>query len=56
MWGVDPQVLSWKAGDGIVLKVDWNPISNLIASCGEDCRYKVHTLTQYYKVMHESPI
>ena len=35
------KVLSWKAGEGIVLKVDWNPISNLIASCGEDCRYKV---------------
>ena len=31
----------WKAHDGIVLKVDWNPINNLIISGGEDCKYKV---------------
>jgi len=24
-----------------VLKVDWNPINNLIISCSEDCKYKV---------------
>eukprot|EP00736_Rhodelphis_marinus_P011395 Rmarinus@m.26807 len=30
-----------KAHDGVVLKVDWNPVNNLIVSCGEDCRYKV---------------
>lgn len=31
----------WKGHDGIVLKVDWNPINNLIISGGEDCKYKV---------------
>lgn len=34
---------SWKAHDAVVLKVDWSPISNLIVSGGEDCKYKVHT-------------
>ena len=24
-----------------MLKVDWNPINNLIISGGEDCKYKV---------------
>jgi intraflagellar transport protein 80 len=33
--------ISWKAHDGLVLKVDWSPISNLVVSGGEDCRYKV---------------
>ncbi|KAK3271476.1 Intraflagellar transport protein 80 [Cymbomonas tetramitiformis] len=33
--------LQWKAHEGTVLKVDWNPINNLIVSGGEDCRYKV---------------
>lgn len=32
---------SWKAHDGIVLQVDWNPVNNLILSCGEDCKYKI---------------
>lgn len=31
----------WKAHDGVVLKVDWNPINNLIISGGEDCKYRV---------------
>ena len=31
----------WKAHDAAVLKVDWNPVNNLIISGGEDCRYKV---------------
>ena len=34
-------LLQWKAHDGVVLKVDWNPINNLIISGGEDCKYKV---------------
>jgi hypothetical protein len=34
-------MLQWKAHDGVVLKVDWNPINNLIISGAEDCRYKV---------------
>ena len=33
--------LRWKAHDGVVMKVDWNPVHGLIVSCGEDCRYKV---------------
>ena len=33
--------LQWKAHEGLVLKADWNPSSNLIVSVGEDCRYKV---------------
>lgn len=35
-------LLQWKAHDGVVLKVDWNPINNLIISGGEDCKYKVN--------------
>ena len=31
----------WKAHDGCVLKVDWNPLTKLIVSGGEDGRYKV---------------
>ena len=31
----------WKAHDGIILKVDWNSVNNLIISGGEDCKYKV---------------
>ena len=33
--------LMWKAHDGTVLHVDWNPLNNKIVSCGEDCKYKV---------------
>ena len=32
---------SWKAHDGTVLKVDWNPVNGLIVTGGEDRRYKV---------------
>ena len=31
----------WKAHDGIILKVDWNSVNDLILSGAEDCRYKV---------------
>lgn len=33
--------LSWKAHDGLVLAADWNPANNLIASCGEDCKFRI---------------
>ncbi|PRP82583.1 hypothetical protein PROFUN_04888 [Planoprotostelium fungivorum] len=33
--------MQWKAHDGTVLKVDWNPVNNMIISAGEDCKYKV---------------
>lgn len=31
----------WKAHDGFVMKIDWNPVNDLILSGGEDCKYKV---------------
>jgi intraflagellar transport protein 80 len=33
--------VSWKAHDGVVLKADWNAITGLVVTGGEDCRYKV---------------
>lgn len=33
--------VQWVGHDGLVLKVDWNPINNSIISAGEDCHYKV---------------
>lgn len=36
-------VAQWRAHDGTVLKVDWNPVNNLIVSGGEDCKYKVRS-------------
>ena len=38
---VNDKQTKWKAHEGTVLKLDWNPINNLIVSVGEDCRYKV---------------
>ncbi|XP_074535318.1 intraflagellar transport protein 80 homolog isoform X2 [Halichoeres trimaculatus] len=35
------KVIQWKAHDGIILKVDWNSVNELILSGGEDCKYKV---------------
>lgn len=34
-------VLQWKAHDGVILKIDWNPVTAFIVSGGEDCKYKV---------------
>lgn len=34
-------LFQWKAHEGLILKVAWNPSNNLIVSGGEDCRYKV---------------
>lgn len=33
--------LAWQGHDGIILKVDWSSVTDLIVSGGEDCRYKV---------------
>uniref|UniRef100_A0A7S3R5J7 Intraflagellar transport protein 80 n=1 Tax=Dunaliella tertiolecta TaxID=3047 RepID=A0A7S3R5J7_DUNTE len=33
--------ITWKAHEGVVLKVDWSPISSMVVSGGEDCKYKV---------------
>lgn len=35
------KVRQWKAHDGVILKVDWNSVNDLIISGGEDCKYKV---------------
>ncbi|XP_076590790.1 intraflagellar transport protein 80 homolog isoform X2 [Chaetodon auriga] len=35
------KVIQWKAHDGVILKVDWNSVNDLILSGGEDCKYKV---------------
>ncbi|XP_030430828.1 intraflagellar transport protein 80 homolog isoform X3 [Gopherus evgoodei] len=34
------KVLQWKAHDGVILKLDWNSVNDLILSAGEDCKYK----------------
>jgi intraflagellar transport protein 80 len=33
--------VKWKAHDGAVMKADWNPVTNLVVTGGEDRRYKV---------------
>ncbi|KAJ7333192.1 Intraflagellar transport protein 80 [Desmophyllum pertusum] len=51
--------VQWKGHDGVVLKVDWNPINNLIISGGEDCKYKVwdsYGRVLYSSMLHEYPI
>ena len=34
------------------MKVDWNPINNMILSGGEDCKYKVSHLTVFFNYQH----
>ena len=49
----------WKAHDGVILKVDWNPVNNLILSGAEDCRYKVwdsYGRQLYSSHPHEYPV
>lgn len=49
----------WKAHDGIILTVDWNPVNNLIISGAEDCKYKVWDTfgrPMYSSAAHEYPI
>uniref|UniRef100_H0WDL4 Intraflagellar transport protein 80 homolog n=1 Tax=Cavia porcellus TaxID=10141 RepID=H0WDL4_CAVPO len=53
------KVLQWKAHDGIILKVDWNSVNDLILSAGEDCKYKVwdsYGRPLYSSQPHEHPI
>uniref|UniRef100_A0A2D4Q0U3 Intraflagellar transport protein 80 homolog n=1 Tax=Micrurus surinamensis TaxID=129470 RepID=A0A2D4Q0U3_MICSU len=53
------KVLQWKAHDGIILKVDWNSVNDLILSAGEDCKYKVwdsYGRLLYSSLPHEYPI
>ncbi|GAB5576702.1 intraflagellar transport protein 80 homolog isoform X1 [Prionailurus iriomotensis] len=52
-------LLRWKAHDGIILKVDWNSVNDLILSAGEDCKYKVwdsYGRPLYNSQPHEHPI
>ncbi|GBG65480.1 hypothetical protein CBR_g51075 [Chara braunii] len=44
--------MQWKAHEGPVLKVDWNPVNHLIVSGGEDCLYKVWDI--YGRLLYQS--
>ncbi|KAG7471095.1 hypothetical protein MATL_G00120740 [Megalops atlanticus] len=53
------KVLQWKAHDGVILKVDWNSVNDLILSGGEDCKYKVwdsYGRLLYASSSHDYPI
>lgn len=53
------KVLQWKAHDGVILKVDWNTVNDLILSGGEDCKYKVwdsYGRLLYSSSPHDYPI
>ncbi|KAK2150951.1 hypothetical protein LSH36_381g02111 [Paralvinella palmiformis] len=50
---------TWRAHDGVILKVDWNPVNNLILSAAEDCKYKVwdnYGRLMYSSNTHDYPI
>eukprot|EP00026_Physarum_polycephalum_P003964 Phypoly_transcript_03981.p1 GENE.Phypoly_transcript_03981~~Phypoly_transcript_03981.p1 ORF type:complete len:761 (+),score=98.06 Phypoly_transcript_03981:1-2283(+) len=46
--------IQWQAHDAPVLKVDWNPVNNLIVSGGEDCKYKVWDC--YGRMLYQSKV
>ncbi|XP_074657644.1 intraflagellar transport protein 80 homolog [Tubulanus polymorphus] len=51
--------LTWKAHDGLILTLDWNPVNNLILSGAEDCKYKVwdcYGRLMYHSGIHDYPI
>ncbi|XP_064418295.1 intraflagellar transport protein 80 homolog isoform X1 [Latimeria chalumnae] len=53
------KVLQWKAHEGVILKVDWNSVNDLILSGGEDCKYKVwdsYGRLLYSSQSHDYPI
>ncbi|XP_036393391.1 intraflagellar transport protein 80 homolog isoform X2 [Megalops cyprinoides] len=53
------KVLQWKAHEGVILKVDWNSVNDLILSGGEDCKYKVwdsYGRLLYASSSHDYPI
>ncbi|XP_038671101.1 intraflagellar transport protein 80 homolog isoform X3 [Scyliorhinus canicula] len=53
------KILQWKAHDGVILKVDWNAVNDLILSGGEDCKYKVwdsYGRLLYSAQAHDYPI
>lgn len=47
------KVIQWKAHEGVILKVDWNSVNDLIISGGEDCKYKVWD--SFGRLLHTSP-
>ena len=49
---INVKPLKWKAHEGAVLKVDWNPVNNLVVSGGEDCKYKVWDM--YGRILYSS--
>ncbi|XP_069004319.1 intraflagellar transport protein 80 homolog isoform X2 [Embiotoca jacksoni] len=46
------KVIQWKAHDGVILKVEWNSVNDLILSGGEDCKYKVWD--SFGRLLHSS--
>ncbi|XP_068216977.1 intraflagellar transport protein 80 homolog [Palaemon carinicauda] len=51
--------IQWKAHDGVILKVTWNPNTGLILSGGEDTRYRVWDgfgRQLYSSAQHQHPI
>ncbi|XP_077396712.1 intraflagellar transport protein 80 homolog isoform X2 [Festucalex cinctus] len=53
------KVIQWKAHDGVILKVDWNSVNDLILSGGEDCKYKVWDSfgrLLYLSLSHDYPV
>ncbi|KAJ1554606.1 Intraflagellar transport protein 80 [Cladochytrium tenue] len=51
--------IQWKAHDGVVLAVDWNPVNGLIVSGGEDKKYRVWDgfgRAIYASAAHEHPV
>ncbi|XP_061639072.1 intraflagellar transport protein 80 homolog isoform X2 [Phyllopteryx taeniolatus] len=53
------KVIQWKAHDGVILKVDWNSVNDLILSGGEDCKYKVWDSfgrLLYFSLSHDYPV
>ncbi|XP_054649376.1 intraflagellar transport protein 80 homolog [Dunckerocampus dactyliophorus] len=53
------KVIQWKAHNGVILKVDWNSVNDLILSGGEDCKYKVWDSfgrLLYSSLSHDYPV
>nr|XP_057935120.1 intraflagellar transport protein 80 homolog isoform X1 [Doryrhamphus excisus]XP_057935121.1 intraflagellar transport protein 80 homolog isoform X1 [Doryrhamphus excisus] len=53
------KVIQWKAHNGVILKVDWNAVNDLILSGGEDCKYKVWDSfgrLLYSSLSHDYPV
>jgi intraflagellar transport protein 80 len=49
------KVISWKAHDNVVTKVDWSTANGQIVSGGEDCYYKVGLATYMIVILMNRP-